>query len=191
MSEPSKEAAENVRTRILRTRAQALAKPHGNAAAAGSILEVLEFNLGRERFAIETSAIMEVRPLKEMTPIPCAPSYLLGLVSLRSRILPVFALSSILKSETPAAQESNPWILFFEREDLCFGFLIDGIAGVRPVEVKSIQKPQIDDRHRSSSFVKGLTEDGLLILDAETILKNPLKILGQDLGAEELQRQNL
>ena len=56
--------------RILRARAKLLAvAPHGSMPA-GATLELLEFRLAAERYALETRHIQEVHPLRDLTPLP-------------------------------------------------------------------------------------------------------------------------
>ena len=75
--------------RVLRARAQALARVPEQARAQANLLEVLEFRLASERYAVETRHIQEVHPFRELTPLPCTPAFVLGVVNVRGRILPV------------------------------------------------------------------------------------------------------
>src|SRR4051794_13858537 len=77
---------------ILQARARALARRPEEAPAAGEMLEILEFTLASERYAVENRYVLEVAPLKELTPLPCTPPFVRGIVNVRGRILPVFDL---------------------------------------------------------------------------------------------------
>ena len=74
--------------RILRERAQALARPQSSAPAPSTMLELLEFRLSVERYALEIRHVQDVHPLRELTPLPCTPPFVLGIVNVRGRILP-------------------------------------------------------------------------------------------------------
>ena len=58
-------------TQILRDRARALARVPEQVS--DSLIEVLEFRLGIERYAVETPLVGEVYPLRDLTPLPCTP----------------------------------------------------------------------------------------------------------------------
>src|SRR5882757_6299566 len=77
---------------ILRARARVLARPPERQAEAGAMLDLLEFRLAQECYAVENRYVQEVCPLKELTPLPCTPPFLLGIVNVRGRILPVLDL---------------------------------------------------------------------------------------------------
>jgi purine-binding chemotaxis protein CheW len=46
---------------------------------------VVEFLLGVERYAIEFKYIREIQPLRDLTPLPCAPPFVLGLINVRGK----------------------------------------------------------------------------------------------------------
>ena len=74
--------------RILKRRAEILAREKAEKADEDSI-EVVEFLLANEHYGIESHFIREVYPLKDYTPLPGVPSFVLGLVNVRGRILSV------------------------------------------------------------------------------------------------------
>src|SRR5438105_1526909 len=65
---------------ILAARALALAEEPGDDRETAG-LEVLEFRLGFETYGIESAFVQEVYPLKDFTPLPCTPSFVLGITS--------------------------------------------------------------------------------------------------------------
>src|ERR1700722_14089268 len=78
--------------RILRARAQALARSPVSVPSPSTMLELLEFRLASERYALETRHVQDVHPLRDLTPLPCTPPFVLGIVNVRGRILPVLDL---------------------------------------------------------------------------------------------------
>ena len=66
---------------ILRERARALSRPRKQAPVAEASLELLEFRLAQESYALETRHVREVYPLKDLTPLPCTPPFVLGIVN--------------------------------------------------------------------------------------------------------------
>src|SRR3974377_368015 len=74
---------------ILHARATALARESRQAEAEGESLEVLEFLLAHETYGIEMSCVRETLPLKDFTPVPCTPTFVLGLIGVRGQIVSV------------------------------------------------------------------------------------------------------
>src|SRR5882757_6351764 len=83
--------------RILRARAQVLARPPSSAPVPSTMLELLEFRVASERYALETRHVQGVYPLRELTPLPCTPPFVLGIVNVRGRILPVLDLKKFFE----------------------------------------------------------------------------------------------
>src|ERR1035441_10847869 len=75
--------------KILRERARALSRPRKQGPVAEASLELLEFRLAQECYALETRHVREVYPLRDLTPLPCTPPFVLGVVNVRGRITPV------------------------------------------------------------------------------------------------------
>jgi purine-binding chemotaxis protein CheW len=46
-------------------------------------VEIVEFMLANERYGLESCYVREVYPLKDYTPLPCTPSFVLGLINVR------------------------------------------------------------------------------------------------------------
>ncbi|MDP3706806.1 MAG: chemotaxis protein CheW, partial [Polaromonas sp.] len=69
--------------RILHDRALALAVEPDKTQTLDQSIEVVEFLLAHERYAVESSYVREVYPLENLTPLPCTPAFVLGIVNLR------------------------------------------------------------------------------------------------------------
>src|SRR5579862_5079064 len=124
--------------RILRDRAQALARPPASAPAASTMLELLEFRLASERYAVETRHVQEVHPLRDLTPLPGTPPFVLGIVNVRGRILPVLDLKKFFELPEQGLTDLHR-IIRVRGNDLELGLLADVIVGVRSVTVDSLQ----------------------------------------------------
>jgi purine-binding chemotaxis protein CheW len=163
---------------ILRRRAQKLARPTDAAPATETLLEVLEFRLAQERYAVETGLVREVHPLRELTPLPCTPSFVLGIVNVRGRILPVFDLKRFFDLPAQGLTDLHR-IIIVRRHDLEFGLLADVIVGVHSITVESLQTTLPTLTGIRADYLKGVTADALVVLDLTRLMADP-KIIVQD-----------
>jgi purine-binding chemotaxis protein CheW len=67
-----------------------------------SVAEVIVLELGGERFALPTSAVCEILPLGNLTPVPTAPPSVCGVVQVRGQVIPVLDLGPPTPPERPA-----------------------------------------------------------------------------------------
>jgi purine-binding chemotaxis protein CheW len=88
MAKPFEVAPEEKRA-ILRSRAKRLSQEIESKGTGEEYFEVLEFLLAHETYAIETPFIREVYPMTELTPLPCTPAFVFGLINVRGQILTV------------------------------------------------------------------------------------------------------
>jgi purine-binding chemotaxis protein CheW len=159
-------------TQILRARAKALARPPEHAPAAETLLELLEFRLAQERYAVETRYVREVYPLKDLTPLPCTPPFLLGIVNVRGRILPVLDLKKFFDLPEEGLTDLHR-IILVRGHDLELGLLADVAVGVRSIAVESLQPLLPTLTGIGADYLKGVTAEGLVVLDLARILADP------------------
>ena len=175
-SEPS-----NAR-QILRARAQALARTPECALVAGASLEVLEFRLAQERYALENRWVQEVCPLKELTPLPCTPPFVLGIVNVRGRILPVLDLKKFFDLSEQGLTDLHR-IILVRGNDLELGLLADAIVGVRSIPADSLQPSLPTLTGIRGNYLKGVTAERLVVLDLARILADPKIIVHEEVEA--------
>ena len=126
--------------RILKVRARALAQELEERAEPENYLEVLEFSLAYERYALETSLVREVHPLKELTPLPCTPPFILGIINLRGQILAVIDLKRFFNLPEKGLSDLDK-VIILRRGRLDVGLLADAVAGVRAIPAPEVQAP--------------------------------------------------
>ena len=155
--------------KILKTRAQALAQEPIREITDEVYFEVVEFELGHEHYAIETSSIREVYPLKELTSLPCTPPFVLGIINVRGQILSVLDLKKFFRLPERSLTDLNK-VIILHSERMEFGILADTILGVRSIPRGDIQSslPTLSDLR--SEYLHGVTAERLILLDAEKIL---------------------
>src|SRR5579871_2634589 len=117
---------------ILRERARSLARSPAPTPAAHSTLDLLEFRLASERYGLETRYVHEVHPLRELTPLPCTPEFMLGIVNVRGRILPVLDLKKFFQLPDQGLTDLHR-IIHLRGNGLELGLLADVMVGVRRV----------------------------------------------------------
>lgn len=157
---------------ILRDRAKALGRPREKAPAAESLLEVLEFRLAQECYAVETRFVREVYPLKDLTPLPCTPPFVLGIVHVRGQILPVLDLKRFFDLPEQGLTDLHR-IILVRGHDLELGLLADVIVGVRSIPVESLQSSLPTLTGIRGDYLKGVTAERLVVLDLARILADP------------------
>ena len=151
---------------ILELRAENLAQPLESTEVATDGLEVLVWQLGGERYAIEIRYVFEAFPLTQITPVPGAGATLVGVANLRGTLLPVFALSQVLGLEHVISDLVR--VVVLGRKGPEFGVLVDQVDEPTVVSEQALHEAPVESA--GASLVLGLTEDTLIVLDGGELL---------------------
>lgn len=164
--------------KILRQRAQALARVPP-PPAADTVLELLEFGLASERYAIERRYVQEVQPLRELTPLPCTPAFILGIVNVRGRVVPVLDLKKFFDLPERGLTDLHRTIIV-RGNDLEIGLLADVIIGISAVPAESLQPSLPTLTGIRADYLKGVTVGRQVVLAVERILSDPKIIVHEE-----------
>jgi purine-binding chemotaxis protein CheW len=158
---------ESVR-RVLAARARVAARPQGTTCEARRI-EVLAFALAGERYAVETRHVVEVRALTDLTPLPCTPPWLAGVLNLRGQVLAVIDLRRFFELPDCGLTELNR-VVVLRGCATQFGLLADSIEGNQMVDVAGLQDGLATLTGVRAQFLKGITGQMLAVLDGDRLL---------------------
>ncbi len=164
---------------ILKTRAKELAEEPKEDKAKGEYLEIIEFVLAYERYGIESSYVREVYPLKNFTPIPCTPPFVVGVSNIRGQILSVLNIKEFFGLPREGLSNLNR-VIIVHMSDMEVGILADAIVGIRMIPPGDIQPslPTLTDKR--AEYLRGVTADRLVILDIKKIFSDPNIIVHEE-----------
>jgi purine-binding chemotaxis protein CheW len=167
--------------RILRDRAQALAKPLAEVRTPAEELDLLVFSLADERYGIEMSHVLEVIPLRDLTPVPCTPPVILGVVNHRGRILPVLDIRRLLELSGQGVTEGGR-IVAVEAGGMTFGIFADAMAGTIRVAAHEIAHPPVALTGGRQVFIQGVTGEMVAVLDLEALARDGRITVNEEVG---------
>ena len=136
-------------------------------------LQLLTFMLGGEEYALNIMDIKEIIRPKEVTEVPRTPDYILGILSLRGTIIPVFDVSLRLGLPRGERGPRNRIVVVKSREHL-FGLHVDSVVQVLDIPLDNIEPPPEILGGVEGEFLRGIgrIDDRLLILlNLDRILK--------------------
>jgi purine-binding chemotaxis protein CheW len=164
---------------ILKTRADELAAEHGEDMIDENALEVLEFVLASEHYAMESMHIREVYPMKEFTLIPGTPSFVLGLINVRGQILSVIDIRRFFDLPVRGLSDLNR-VMVVQTPDMELGILADRIVGVRHVPLSDLQPALPTMTGIRSEYMRGITREGLVVLDVPKMTADPKLVVNEE-----------
>jgi purine-binding chemotaxis protein CheW len=154
---------------ILKKRAIALAEEPEQKKVASAVIEIITFTLAAETYGIESTFVREVYPLKDFTPLPGVPVYIFGIINVRGQILPVVDLKKFFNLPEKGLGELNRVIILWN-DQMEFGILADVVHGTQTIEINDIGDIPQTISDIGEEYIKGITADSLILLDAEKLL---------------------
>ncbi|MFA6457406.1 MAG: chemotaxis protein CheW [Bacteroidota bacterium] len=163
---------------LLKKRAYILAAPDKNDTESEGCIEIIVFRLAHETYGIESSFVREVYPLKAITTLPGTPIFVSGIMNVRGQIVSVIDLKKFFHLPDKGLGELNK-VIILNNERMEFGILADIVEGTRTVAPKDILTVPSAAVVIGEKYLKGVTKEHIVILDAESILNDESIIVNE------------
>jgi len=120
-----------------------------------------------------------VTVLKELTPVPCTPPSVVGIINLRGEIRTVIDLKKFFDLPPAGITELNK-IILIQHHGQQIGILADAIRGVSRIPLADLQPalPTLTDFR--ADYVRGITHDRLVVLDPAKILSDQRIVVNEE-----------
>lgn len=155
--------------KILTARAKSLARHSSAPQATGGLLNVLEFRLAYENYAIELPFVQEVLPLKSLTPLPGTPPFIVGIINVRGQVFSVLDLRKIFELPEKGLSDFNK-VIIVKYNGAEFGIIADAVIGISTILNADIQASLPTLTGVRQKYLKGITREHLVLLDATQLL---------------------
>lgn len=141
-------------------------------AAPPPLMDVLEFRLAHERYAVETSWVREVHALRSITPLPCTPAFVSGVVHLRGQLITVIDLRRFFGLPRVGLADLHR-IVRLGAGPVELGVLADLHLDLMSLDPRQLRPASQAPAGLDARFVRGVSPAGAVVLDAAAILADP------------------
>jgi Chemotaxis signal transduction protein len=147
-------------------------------------LEIIEFeinnNANSEKYAFDIKYINEVFRNKTITPLPCTPSFIIGIMNCRGKILSVIDIRNFLGFTTDSKDLNDvKQIVVVRVNDLEVGIAVDKVLGYYTILLEELQENILTVTNDKREFFKGITKNSTIVLDIKNIMCSK-KIIVED-----------
>ena len=149
----------------------------------------LIFSLHGLPYAIDAQRVREIFLLPELTPIEEAPEDIVGILNLRSKIVPILHLD--LRFERPFKEcQIDDNVIVLESRGLLVGVIVHEVAEIKLIDSSVIETDVTYGREReiNSAFVSGVAKidnDLITLLDVENLIRYPQAVKALIAESEE------
>jgi purine-binding chemotaxis protein CheW len=123
------------------------------------------FCLEGETYGVNVMHVREVLRLVDITPVPGAPTYILGIINLRGNVVTVIDARKRFGLPPHEPTEASR-ILVLEADSEVVGFLVDNISEVSDIQPDDIEAAPHLSKEQASNYIIGIAngENDLVIL---------------------------
>jgi len=134
-------------------------------AGDDSVLQWVTFRLGNETYGLNVMQVREVLRYSEISPVPGAPSYVIGIINLRGNVVTVIDTRERFGLQTTELTDDTR-IVILESDNQVVGILVDSVAEVVYLKASEIETAPNVGNDESSRYIQGVCHknDELLIL---------------------------
>lgn len=143
---------------------------------------LLTFQIGKERYAVRATEVIEILPLTTIRKIPQAPAYIAGMLDYRHHILPVVDLVQLTQDRQHSKVLSSRIIVMnypVENKNMSIGLIAEKVTDTINVSDDTLTNTKIklpnaqylgDVHNESGKFIQVIEIKSILTQDVQDIL---------------------
>ncbi|ADH85363.1 chemotaxis protein CheW [Desulfurivibrio alkaliphilus] len=132
----------------------------------------LTFHLHGEDYGLEIRFVTEIIGIQKITKVPDMPHFLMGIINLRGKVIPVMDVR--LRFKLPEREyDERTCIIVVDIEGTAIGLVVDQVQEVVDIPEDQVEPPPESRRGKSSPFLQGMGKIGKevkILLNVEKLL---------------------
>jgi purine-binding chemotaxis protein CheW len=157
---------------VWKKRAEELARP---AQGTGESLigeKIIILRVGKERYAFRVDEVEEVMRVPPITPVPCVPSHVIGVINRRGSILPLVDLKVFFGGQR-GAESRESRVVVLSHGKLSLGLLVEAADQIVTLPADSIKPALKRGEGIHEEFCAGVITTGkklMVLIDSSRLL---------------------
>ncbi len=147
----------------------------------------LTFFLSSEEYGIEILKVQEIIGIMAITSVPRTPHFILGLINLRGKVIPIVDLR--LKFAMPSTEQTEETcMIVVQAGGVTMGIMVDRVSEVMDIATQSIDDAPNFGTEVNTDYILGIGKAGeriILLLDIENVLTTQEVIDITEMATEE------
>lgn len=157
----------------------------------GKSVQLIVFNLGGDRYALEIDKVKEIVPTPSVSRLPHAPEYMKGVANIRGSVMVIMDLEEKFELLKPEEIKEKHFTLVIKNEQFKAGIMVSEVPTTLKVQGDIIEGSSgiMSNTVLDETFIKGLIkkEDGMIILldIIELIRSDEVRVIAQSIQGDE------
>ncbi len=121
------------------------------------------FHIGKEKYAVPIKQVNEIIGYTVPTKIPLSREYILGVINLRGKIIPIINLGEKIGRENQKRNDDQEIIIIEDREG-AFGAIVDEVEDITRIPKDSIKNINYDVYNGNEYMIGIAKQDNYLVI---------------------------
>jgi purine-binding chemotaxis protein CheW len=175
---PDEEVSQEHLAAVWAQRAQVLAQPVA-AQITGKTLYLLAFLLADQRYGVEVAYVREIYPVEQITAVPRAPDFVVGLFSARGRLISIIDLHAFLGLPKVVPGEKSKLIVV-ATADLEIALIVDDVSEIATILEAEMESATSAHMANMAEFIQGIAPGAVAVLNLPALLSNKHLIIFEE-----------
>lgn len=138
----------------------------------------LTFALGKEEFGLEILKVREIIGVIDITQVPSMPDYVLGVINLRGKVIPIVDLRR--RFDMPSVEQtSETCIIVVSVRETLMGVFVDQVSEVLDIHADEIEDAPELGSESANHYLLGMAKSKgrvKILLDIESVMPEVAKL---------------
>lgn len=142
-------------------------------------VQYIVIKLGDEQYGIQIDYIDNIVRMQQITRVPKAQNYYVGVINLRGEVVPIMSLRRRFDLEDDVYGNSTRIIIIRLEDQSMIGFLVDEVKEVVNIDPRTVETPAFKLDEKNASYLAGIGkhDDTLIsLLDIEAVVEEVKKV---------------
>jgi len=129
-------------------------------------LQIVCFNVGTEEYGLDILQVQEILRMPKITQIPMSLSYIMGVIDLRGKVIPIIDLSKKFRLQTENINTRKSRVIVVNIDGKQVGLAIDAVSHVVKVDANELEPPPPIVKGISGRYIVGIAKlnDGFVVI---------------------------
>lgn len=135
--------------------------------------QYLTFTIENESYGVDIKSVTEIIGMQAITPMPELPSYVLGIINLRGKIIPVMDIRLRFKKQQKEFN-NRTCVIVVDIKGISVGLIVDSVSDVLSIsETEIVPPPEVTKG--SNKYICGIGKvenEVVLLLDCDKLIND-------------------
>ena len=142
-------------------------------------IRVVLISFWDEKYGLEVQFVKEVVPLRQLTPVPCTPDFVTGIINVRGTIISTIDMRKYFNLKTIGLTDLNK-VVIIKHGDFEMGILAADVSEVKNILLEELHPAAACLTEIDPEYIKGISAKRDVILDIQKLIQDERFVINEE-----------